>query len=384
MTRLIELKEAWLAHLAREYMYICRERRLSLTMPLLRLSQGKTRLGYWSADRKEICINEELILEYPWHVVLQVFKHEIAHQICDELFEAKITAQSDQPVHGTEFRRACTLLGLDALFQQRDIDLASYLPLALQNESAGGDHSRLLTRIQKLLALGHSANEHEASLALQRAQELVAKHHLDLDGLAEEKKLIHRSIVTGLKVIPLYRIRICSLLTEFFSVRCIIGTSYQPRQDSSVKTIELLGQRQHVAAAMHCYFFLEERLQALWQNQSPLFSGTIRSAKNSYYLGLIEGFRQSLGQKKEHVEKPHATADMTAHSLLALHQQELDLFVHSCFPKLSKRRFSSASIRRSPYELALLQGKRLRLRRPIQEGQGQAALPYHPNSSQKN
>ncbi len=158
MTRLIELKEAWLAQLAREYMHICRERRLSLTMPLLRLSQGKTRLGYWSADRREICINEELILKYPWHVVLQVIKHEIAHQICDELFETKITAQSDQPIHGTEFRRACTLLGLDALFQQRDIDLASYLPLALQNESAGGDHYSIKSRIQKLIALGQSTN----------------------------------------------------------------------------------------------------------------------------------------------------------------------------------------------------------------------------------
>lgn len=42
------------------------------------------------------------------------------------------------------------------------------------------DKSKVIDRIRKLLALSESANEHEAALAAERAQELLARYNIDL------------------------------------------------------------------------------------------------------------------------------------------------------------------------------------------------------------
>ena len=41
-------------------------------------------------------------------------------------------------------------------------------------------NQNLLNKLQKLLALGNSASEHESQLAIEKAQELAAENNIDL------------------------------------------------------------------------------------------------------------------------------------------------------------------------------------------------------------
>lgn len=56
-------------------------------------------------------------------------------------------------------------------------------------------NEKLLDKIRKLLRLAKSANEHEAALAAQRAQELLSKHNLSVHELGEDE-VLHREAAT--------------------------------------------------------------------------------------------------------------------------------------------------------------------------------------------
>lgn len=62
-----------------------------------------------------------------------------------------------------------------------------------------GEHDKVLDKVRKLLALAGSSNEHEAALAMSRAQGLLAEHNLTLADVKAEKGdefVIEKDIVT--------------------------------------------------------------------------------------------------------------------------------------------------------------------------------------------
>ncbi|KKN34836.1 hypothetical protein LCGC14_0789770 [marine sediment metagenome] len=66
-------------------------------------------------------------------------------------------------------------------------------------------NDRIVDRIRKLLALGQSSNQHEAELAIQRANDLLEKHQLsmtdiEIKAVADEGGVQERYTVGGLKM----------------------------------------------------------------------------------------------------------------------------------------------------------------------------------------
>src|SRR5262249_52138763 len=51
-----------------------------LVAPSIELSDAASRLGRWIAESRTIEISRPLVLEQPWGVVIEVLKHEMAHQ----------------------------------------------------------------------------------------------------------------------------------------------------------------------------------------------------------------------------------------------------------------------------------------------------------------
>lgn len=364
-----ELEQAWLVQLVREHAQICHERRIKLAPPIIRLSRSSSRLGFWSGEKREICLSSLFIAENDWSVVLQVFKHEIAHQLCEELW------YEPRAGHGESFRKACQVLGVDAPFQKAEIDLAEGLQEALHQQARqSNQEERLHQRIRKLLALAGSSNEHEAALALARAKALVSRHQLDTVALSEQSSFVHESINTGRQRMPRYRSAICSLLLEHFAVRVIIAGTYDQHRNLVLKTVELLGRSQDVAIARHCYHFLEERLATLWRAQGHRFSKRGRAARNSYLLGLVAGFREALKGEKQR-EQTHISA-VQANALM-LSEERLSNFVGERFPRLRSQRRQRLRLADVPYSAALQEGRKLRLTAPLSNSSPTtpAALP---------
>ena len=356
------LHAAWLSQLVREYNDICYQYGIRLQPPILMISGNKRLLGSWSAADRRLSLSHFLISAHPWNVTRQVLKHEMAHQICSEIHG------QDDAGHGPLFREACIRLGLDAPFHRASADLEEGLAGMEQGSPATEQGRQIIDKVRKLLALGGSDNEHEAALAVQRAGELLTRYRLDFDGLAEDEGLVHRTIDTGSRTLPVHRKSICSILETCFGVRVICASLYDPLAGLSFKTIELLGREEEVAIAEHCYHFLENRLQTLWEQNRRDFTGNGRIAKKSYFLGLLAGFRETLERSRSGPAKPMRTS-RPATDLPALRaQQRLEDFVAFRFPRLRQMRGKSTAMHGEAYRQAVAAGREITLHRPMDGG----------------
>lgn len=351
------LHAAWLSQLVREFEGICYQYRIDLKLPVLTISRSHTQLGSWSAADRRLSLSHFLISQHPWATTLQVLKHEMAHQICSELHGR------DDVAHGQLFRQSCHRLGVDAVFQRAGADLRDGL-LTMDAASPATEPARqVIDKVRKLLALGQSDNEHEAALALQRAQQLLERHRLDFASLAEAEQLVHRTIDTRARSLPAHRKAICTLLEAGFGVRVICASLYDPQANCTNKTIELFGTEEAVAIAEHCCHFLENRLQVLWAKNRRRFSGSGRTARKSYFLGVLAGFREQL---QATAPKQTTTMDSSINRLPALQAEaRLDAFVAWRYPRLQRMRGRAMTMHGEAYRQAVADGRELTLHRPV-------------------
>ncbi len=356
------LHTAWLSQLAREYNDICYQYGVRLQPPILAISRNWKQMGSWSSTDRRLSLSHFLISAHPWNLTIQVLKHEMAHQICSEIH------RREDAGHGPLFREACTRLGLDAPFHRASADLEEGIADLAQGSTATEQGRQIIDKVRKLLALGSSDNEHEAALAVQRAGELLTRYRLDFDALAEDLGLVHRTINTGGRTLPVHRKSICALLETGFGVRVICASLYDPLANQSFKTIELLGREEEVAIAEHCYHFLENRLQTLWERNRRGFTVNGRIAKKSYLLGLLAGFRQTLERSRNATARP-SQKSAPASDLPALRaQQRLEDFVAFRFPRLRQMRGKSTMMHGEAYNQAVATGREITLHRPMDGG----------------
>ena len=354
-----ELQQLWLDQLVREFEDICFQYRLALKLPLFELSSGVRQSGCWFPRYRTIKISRHLIRNHPWNVVLMVLKHEMAHQVCSEIFHSRA------PGHDNTFRRACTMLGVSFPYNRASGDLeATLADLPAGRQSAAG--RKVMARINKLLSLAGSDNEHEASLAMQRATELLHRHNLD-SGAMHQSDCIRLIINTRRKQFPAYRRTICAILNNYFYVRVICSTLYDPDSNSSHKTIELLGRAENVPVAKHCYHFLEQQLASLWQAKRHTFQGNGRTAKNSYYLGLLHGFSRKLAGQADTIPASPALITAAPGALAVRQDSALQQFVNFHFPRLKTVPPRGVKIYNQPYNEAVDTGKTIVLNRGITE-----------------
>ena len=364
------LHAAWLVQLTREYRDICCQYGVVLRLPVFALGGGTKQMGSWSAADRRLTLSRVLITRHPWNVTLQVLKHEMAHQMCSELHDREDAA------HGPLFRQCCQKLGLAAPFHRASGDLAAAIAAMMPGSAATERGRHIIARVRKLLALGASDNEHEAALAVRRAEELLARHRLDFDGLAEDQELVHRTINTGGRTMSMHRKAICAILESCFGVRVICASLYDPMADCSFKTVELLGREEEVAVAEHCYHFLESRMQTLWERRRKEFSGNGRIARKSYFLGLLAGFRETLTASRNLSSDASPATLPHSRSLPALRQQErLDAFVAFRFPRLRRMRRKGGAMNRAAYQEAMAAGRKIVLHRSVADNGPVALLP---------
>ncbi|MGI6656523.1 MAG: SprT-like domain-containing protein [Desulfobulbus sp.] len=370
------LHAAWLAQLGREHSLICAQYRIALQPPVLAISRSRTRLGSWSPAERLLCLSHFLIAEHPWSLTLQVLKHEMAHQMCSEIYH------QNRAGHDELFIRACIQLGLEPEFRRAGADLRAGLPtLAAGGEPALEAGRKILDRVRKLLALGESSNEYEAALAIERAHSLLRRHKIDIESLDEQERMVQRTIDTGSRILPSYRKRICALLNTCFGIRVVCASLYHPRTDRVHKTIELLGRADAVAVAEHCYHFLENRLDVLWQGYRGSTAGNRRTEKNSYFLGLVDGFYESLRPLGTKAAEPTRSGpkENQAHGDSPLpvptEERQLDDFVATRFPRLRTLRGRSQRVVANTYESARAEGRNLVLNPVVASGTNRRVLP---------
>ncbi len=355
------LRLAWLKQLQWEYDNICFQYRLTLQTPVFELTNSASILGSWNGNYRLISLSTRLIADSPWAVTIQVLKHEMAHQICREYFLV------DDGSHGKSFQRACAMVGLRGGFCRASADCSGPSPqetMCVRPHTAQG--RKVLARVEKLLALAASENEHEAALAMQRAQELLRRHNLQAPP-SPRQDYEHRTLNTGRRRMPGHIRAICALLQDFFQVRVICSSTYDPLTDKRVRTVELLGRPENVAVAEHCYLFLTRKMEVLWQENRKRFRGGGLRARNSYFQGLLAGFREKLQSSAPEPEQRKTSGDRKSGSteLIVFPDPGLDIFVRSVFPRLHSRGGRTMRLHGDAYRQAKATGRSLVLHRVV-------------------
>ncbi len=356
------LRSAWLQQLQREYDNICFQYRLTLQAPVFELTNSSMILGSWNGSYRLLSLSAHLIAASPWAVTIQVLKHEMAHQICWEYFS------SNDGGHGKYFQQACAMVGLSGDFCRAKADCSGSPP---EEAACAGPQTeqgrKVLARVEKLLALAASDNEHEAALAMQRAGEILLRYNLQLPTSGQEE-YEHRCLNTGRRRMPGHLREICALLQDFFPVRVVCGSTYEPLGDVQVRTIELLGRPENVAVAEHCYIFLTRKMDVLWQENRKQFAGGGLRARNSYFHGLLAGFREKL--KASALPQGKGTAfgaqESSSAQLIVQSDNGLDAFVNATFPRLHKKRGRTRNLHGEAYRKALATGRLLVLHRVVE------------------
>lgn len=234
--------------------------------------------GHFNAPYLQIALNRKLIYLAKDSVVRDVLKHELAHYI------THILHPNVKP-HGPEFKAICEKFGFPTEVSKATMNLEE------SNESKVGDlnSERIIEKIKKLLMLAQSSNAHEAELATVKANELLLRHNLDYLKVPEDPIYMDRFLMRKRKDTKLSAIY--SMLKHFI-VKPVIS------QGKESCCLEVSGTLTNVKLAGYVANFLDQELEHLWELAKKEHALSGLQAKNSFYLGVAQGFDTKMKNSK--------------------------------------------------------------------------------------
>ncbi|MCO4792303.1 MAG: DUF2786 domain-containing protein [Bacteriovoracaceae bacterium] len=234
--------------------------------------EDPTKLGWFDSHSWQIGINKQLMYQAKEDVLGNVLRHELAH-----FFQFMSTGLIDG--HSTDFRNICLSFGW-----KENVYLAKS-NIQTENLSSEGDlkSEALIEKVQKLLALSKSSNQHESELATIKANQLITKHNLQrIHSTIEEDVCLKRVLSSK---------RNNSKLQAIYDILSTFMVQPVFNHGKSQVYIEIIGSRLNVKIAEYVANFLDDELERLWlmtKRDNPTLKGI--TAKNSFYKGLAKGF----------------------------------------------------------------------------------------------
>lgn len=282
-----ELERALLAEIAQTYRSIASAYfRGGLRLPQFQLIDSRARLGRWNGDARVIELSRPLVLEQPWGVVVEVLKHEMAHQYVDE-----ILGERNENAHGPKFRATCDALGIDRA--------ATGLP---SPHAEASEHGKIAERIARLLALAESPNIHEAEAAMAAAQRLLLKHNIELQRTRVAKGYVwkHLGPPTG-RTTEAERV-LSLILNEHFFVDVIWVPVYRPQLGRRASVLEICGTRENVEIAEYVHGYLRQTAERLWHEHREALGIHSNRDRRTFLAGVMSGMNEKLRKEKKRSE----------------------------------------------------------------------------------
>ncbi len=355
----MEQQRKWIEELRRAHAAISWQYRVGLSCPALELSAGTRIVGRWDKFGRTIRVSTGIIERCSWDVVLQVFKHEMAHQYVDE-----VLGQHDDPPHGQAFQFACERLGVLLFFRKANGLIPEFLSRLEINSPT--EQSRLLTKVEKLLSLANSTNEHEAALAMEKANDLLRKYNLERLDQVYPDNYVRVIINEEPKRLDAQRRRIATLLLNYFFVKVVYSTLFDARTCETYQTVELLGTKENVMIAEYVYHFLVRQVNRLWQNYHEA-TGVSHRQRLSYVLGVLAGLEERLRQAEARAQ---GRSEVPVSALVRAKDQGLRAFTALLFPRLYTAKRKGLSLFRETFTAGTFEGRRLTINKPISKTDG--------------
>ncbi len=256
----------------------------AMRQPAIALDDAASRLGQWRSAERTIALSRGFVLDGGWGHVIEVLKHEMAHQ-----FVTEVLGDPDPGAHGPAFRALCERLGIDAR--------AAGMPAAAEPHPSESD-GRLLQRIAKLLALAESPNQHEAELAMAEASRLMLKHNVEAPA-SHAYGFRHLGQPTG-RTSEHERI-LAGLLADHFFVETIWVPVWRAHERKRGSVLEACGTPVNLELAEYVYAFLLHTAESLWRDYKRARGLRRNRERRTFLAGVVTGFREKLdAQRKRH------------------------------------------------------------------------------------
>lgn len=263
-----------------------------LLPPTLALSDNESRLGEWQGATRTLVLSRHLLRLQPWPVIVEVLKHEMAHQYVHEILRL-----TDEAAHGPSFRAVCERLGIDAR--------ASGLPVTPDEVAAGHDtdQARPLRRVARLLALAQSQNLHEAESAMREAQRLMLKHNLEASAARATvpgdggRRYSYRQLGPVKRRIEESERLLAMLLSKHFFVESIWIPSYDVARGLRGSALEVCGTPENLEMAAYVYDFLSHTAEHLWREHKRAAGLPGDRERRTFLSGVMLGFSEKLDQE---------------------------------------------------------------------------------------
>ncbi len=296
-----QLEAALLREVAEQYRLLAVSHfKGALKLPQFELVPSRARLGRWVEGTRTIELSRFLVLEQSWGAVVEILKHEMAHQYVSE-----VLGERSETAHGPRFRAVCERLGIDGA--------ASGMPAAKPDEVT----TKVAERIARLLALAESPNVHEAEAAMAAAQKLLLKHNLELREMRTARGYAWRHLgrPTG-RTTEAERV-LSLLLGRYFFVEAIWVPVYRAQIGKRGSVLEICGTPENVEIAEYVHGYLVETSERLWREHKA--ERRIRGDRDrrTFLAGVMSGMNDKLSREAKKSEKAGlvwiADADLTTY-----------------------------------------------------------------------
>lgn len=264
------------------------------------LSKSQLAMGEWHTSTRIISLSTKLCDGYSWPEIVEVLKHEIAHQIEWEYLGQK---PGSRP-HGKLFQQACDMVFVAPWARGARVHKSPKAPSL--EEICSEEQSPWELKIKKLLSLSQSSNEHEAHLAFEKARELSEKHQLWCLVHLEETQEIH---TLSLSLLTKRRSELHGFLSmilgKYFGVKPIFNYEWSMERQCDLMVLDLVGHAKNLLMAEYIYHYLIGTFDRLWKARKKVLIQDsknprhMRVAKNSYYRGLMLGFLKKMEQSQQ-------------------------------------------------------------------------------------
>ena len=282
----ISWDRAVLEHAAAEWREINRSSfRGALRPPALELTDSEHTLGSYKTQGRRLLLSRPLIRANDWLTVVEVLRHEMAHQYVVEVLRV-----TDEAPHGPAFQRTCAERGIDPR--------AAGLP----NTRDTAAPSSTVRRIRALLALADSPNVNEARLAARKAYTLMHTHNVQAAELGGSRYEARRIGPVKARYMA-WEKALIGLLGAHFFVQPLICPVIDTQTGKRSRAVEVSGTSDNLDMAEHVFDWLVktgERLFAQYRRDQGLKGN---SERQRFLLGLIQGFSEQLSDQRRVVQQ---------------------------------------------------------------------------------
>ncbi|MBT3220814.1 MAG: DUF2786 domain-containing protein [Proteobacteria bacterium] len=255
--------------------------REAMINPIIGLSNSETLLGQWCAEKRLMLFSRSLVLNAPWEQVVEVLRHEMAHQFVHEVLRV-----TNEPPHGLAWQQTAKRLAVDPVIA------------GLAESTVEAKNSKIVRRLRKLLSLANSPNPHEAEAAMAKAQQLMLKHNIDLAGSGEQQ---YTSRIIGPKKLRFERWEqlLVAVLTRHFFVRAIWISTYLRDRRRAGRATEYTGTPANLQMAEYVHGFLSHAAKARYLEFKRTRPKGRRHERAEFLNGVIRGFEGKLRDQRE-------------------------------------------------------------------------------------